>query len=91
MFPHAEVPAEAVEFPDQEGVTSRASFQKRGQMRPVIFLPGRLVPVELVGSNAGSDERAALEARALGAACLRDMPVTDEDSGNTWSFKRPIT
>lgn len=78
----AEVAAETVEFPDQEGVAGPESFQARSQLRPVILFPRGVVFVELLGCNSGGKECVPVEDRCFATrqlwrrACSRRARLT---------------
>jgi len=84
----AQVPAEPVELPDHEGVAVAEGFEARGQVRPVILLPGGPVFVEGICVDAGGHERVALQVCGLGTVGLGDAHVSDQHRSSSLSFIR---
>lgn len=62
----AQIAAETVELPDQEGVVLSECFQAGGQVRPIILFTRSMVFVELLGFDSGGQERVPLQVPLTG-------------------------
>ena len=74
----AQVSAETVELPHQEGVALPQCFQARRQVRAVVLFPGGLIFVEVAWVDASNQERVSLEIGTLRPVSLRYPHVSDE-------------
>ena len=86
----AQVTAQPVRLPYQQGVPRIHALQAGSKFRPVVFLPRGMVFVELRGIDPGRQERVALQAGALRPVGLRYPHLADQHGLELLSFIRPF-
>lgn len=74
----AEIAAEAVEFPDDKGITTAQRLQARRKTGPILFLSRRGILIDISDLDTSLCQRIALKVVDLAAVSLRYPRIPDQ-------------